>query len=143
MSQRLHSSKSKYDHRLVGGTGNFTQSAGVSCAEGAMPGQAVYALALGWAIPLLGLYPKDTVAQMPTELSTVTLGSKGLDTVQRAGLRGLLDKSTVGPRARCCWAPRGATHSAVGSYGFDKVTVTGCFTYAKLTSENNESVEIK
>lgn len=135
MSQRSHSSKSKYDDRLVGGTGNLTRSAGVSCAEGAMPGQAMYAVALGWAIPLLGIYPKDTVAQMPTELFTV---SKGLDTVQRAGLRGLLDKSTVGPRARCCWAPSGATNSAV-SYGFDNVPVAGCFTYAKLTSENNES----
>lgn len=51
MSQRLHSSKSKYDDRLVGGTGNLTQSAGVSCAEGAMPGQAIYALALGRANP--------------------------------------------------------------------------------------------
>lgn len=93
-------------------------------------------------IPLLGIYPKDTVARMPTELFTVTLVSKGLDTVQRARLRGLLEKSTVGPRARCRWAPSGATNSAV-SYGFDNVTVTGCFTYAKLTSENNESVEIK
>lgn len=142
MSQRLHSSKSKYDDRLVGGTGNLTQSVGVSCAEGAMPGHAVCALTLGWAVPLLGIYPKDTVAQMPTELFTVTLVSKGLDTAQRAGLRGLLDRSTVGPRARCCWAPSGATNSAV-SYSFDNVTVTGCFTYAKLTSENNESVEIK
>ncbi|KAF6361662.1 hypothetical protein mRhiFer1_009896 [Rhinolophus ferrumequinum] len=129
MSQRLHSSKSKSDDSLVGGTGNLTQSAGVSCGAGAIPGQAIYALALGRAIPLLGIYPKDTVAQMPTELFTVTLVSKGLVTMQRAGLRGLLDKSTVGPRVRCCW-------HLVGQPTVPHLTATGCFTYAKLTSEN-------